>query len=213
MEQHSGWNFRRAEKLAPALALLAALLAGCAAQPAHDPVTRFAAENARDSAAPYLLALREYLAQPAGAQARHRDRLRAGADRNDQAADLAYALALSVDRDDRATLEAARERFERLLAAPDPLPVAVDALVRLQLGQVIDRLERMEHAGAIYRAGQATAAALNACRVQLDNRETELGELRDKLEALTRIEQTVNESQENARQRNPDTTGDNADGK
>lgn len=194
-------NCRRASL--PALMLLAAVaVAGCAGSPDRGDPDRWPPDDP-GAAAPYLYVLRDYLGQPAGAQAAYRDRLRAAADEGSRVARLKYALALSVDRDDRASLQNAREYFENLLAAPDPLPVALDALVRLQLGQVVDRLERMRAAGDIHEAYRAAAEGQQMCFANLRDSETkreemrlQLADVRRKLDALARIEQTVNQNQE-----------------
>jgi len=190
-------------------------LSGCATGQETKPVFERWPASSTDTTGPYLLALREYLAQPAGQQAAHRDTLRAAAEHSRGAAELEYALALSVDRDDRASLEQARETFEQLLAAPDPLPVALDALVRLQLGQVIDRLERMQASGEIHHAYRAAATERKVCAVNLDQQagetarlRVELREVRRKLDALARIERTANEQ---ASQREPESVDDAED--
>ncbi len=199
MARHSLSNFRRPDGAARLL-LLAMLLAGvltaCAGwrddavewPTGEDGVVRH-----------YLTGLREYLAQPAGKQAAHRERLRVAAERGHPAATLEYALTLSVDRDNRANLERARALFESLLVAPDPLPVALDVLVRLQLGQVIDRIGRMQLADDLRAALRGGRDDLKTCLADLHEAETlredmrrQLSEVRRKLDALARIEQTVN---------------------
>lgn len=178
-------------------------MGGCASQQPGKPVHERWPASGADATVPYLLALREYLALPAGDQAAHRKQLQQAAAANDSSAELEYALALSVDRDDRASLEQARKHFEKLLAAPDPLPVALDALVRLQLGQAIDRLQRMQESGEIHGAYRAAASESRTCSADLEQRNAELeqmrGELLDvqrKLDALAEIEQTVSEQDE-----------------
>src|SRR5690606_3893498 len=147
--------------------------------------------------------LRAYLAKPAGEQAAHRRQLQLAAERGNPAAILEYAFALSVDRDDPAHLELARELFESLLVSPDPLPAALDVLVRLQLGQVIDRLHRMRTARDLRDAVYGSTADLKTCladfeeaNAQREDMRRQLAEVRRKLDALTRIEQTVNHGQE-----------------
>lgn len=198
------------------LALLCAGLAACASNGADRPLfERWSVDE--DTTAPYMLALREYLGLPAGEQAAYRERLRVASEDGNRTATLEYALALSVDRDDRANLEKARDRLEQLLAAPDPLPVSLDALVRLQLGQAIDRLNRMRTATDMkdaYRAaaiGQQTChTELNKSRRELEDMRAELAEVRRKLDALARIEQTVNENQQTQDVRRlPARDGDN----
>lgn len=207
-------NFPRASEVrASILALGCLLLAGCASGVDTTSVyERWPAEGS-GATTPYLLALREYLAEPPGRQTTHRDRLRVAAETGRPTAELEYAFALSVDRDDRASLEYARDHFEKLLAAPDPLPVALDALVRLQLGQVLDRLERMKDSGEIHRKFRAADSGEKICRTMLGKRDAELeavraenAELREKLDALARIEQTVNDTQDNQNRRG--TTSD-----
>lgn len=179
-------------------------LGGCAARQPDESVYERWPATGSDAAVPHLLALREYLALPAGDQAVHRKQLQATVADSDNIRALEYAFTLSVDRDDRASLEQARDYFEKLLAAPDPLPVALDALVRLQLGQAIDRLQRMQESGEIHRAYRAAATESRTCSTKLDERSKELDQLQDelvdvrrKLDALARIEQTVSE-QENS---------------
>lgn len=187
MERCSRLNFRRS-----GVVLLALFLCACAANgPNGQPGAHREPAGMADSAAAPLAALREYLGLPAGEQAARRRALRLAAADGDHAAALAYALALSVDRDSRANLEAAYERLSALLATPDPLPVALDTLVRLQLGQVIDRLDRMERVEQLSGARARTAAALRVCRIELAQRDEQLDELRGKLRALARIEQKV----------------------
>lgn len=184
------------------LALLCAGLAACASNGTDRPLfERWSVDT--DATAPYMLALREYLGQPAGKQAAWRERLRVAAEDGNRTAALEYALALSVDRDDRANLERARNRFEQLLAAPDPLPVALDALVRLQLGQVIDRLDRMRTVTDMKDAYRAAAIGQQTCHTELNKSRRELADTRAalddvqrKLDALARIEQTVNDNQQ-----------------
>lgn len=186
------------------LPLLLVALGACASMRGDDAAEW--PEGNDNAAGHYLLGLREYLAKPAGDQARHRERLRAAAEEANPATALEYAFVLSVDRDDRESLERARALFESLLVAPDPLPVALDALTRLQLGQVIDRLERMRAAEDLNIAVRIGANELKTCLVRLDETEIQredmrkqLAEVRRKLDALTRIEQTVNQDQEKSR--------------
>lgn len=184
-------------------------LTGCASrQPSESVYDRWPVSGA-DAAVPYLLALREYLALSAGEQAARRKLLERAAAADGASAELEYALALSVDRDDRASLEQARDHFERLLAAPDPMPVALDALVRLQLGQAIDRLQRMQESGEIHAAYRAAASESRTCNTALEERDGELGQVRSelldvrhKLDALARIEQTVS-GQDESSENNP----------
>ena len=186
---------RRKASVAALLSCVALMAACSSTGPADRPVFERWPATGSGATSPYLLALREYLAEPAGRQAAHRKRLQTAAASGSRAAELEYAFALSVDRDDRASLEMAREHFETLLAAPDPLPVALDALVRLQLGQVIDRLERMQASGDIHHAYRAAATERKVCQVNLEDRTRELhvvrAELEDvqhKLRALANIE-------------------------
>ncbi|HEX6928591.1 MAG TPA: hypothetical protein VF267_05045 [Gammaproteobacteria bacterium] len=202
MARHFLLNCRRSDRppavrAACLLPLLAVMLVGCASW-GGDGSHEWRRDDA-NAARAYLLSLREYLAEPAGRQAAHRKALQAAAERGSPEAILEYALALSVDRDDRQNLELARELFESLLVAPDPLPVALDVLVRLQLGQVIDRLGRMRMASELREAVRTGAADLEALRIRLHEAETQredmrrqLAEVRRKLDALARIEQTVN---------------------
>ncbi|HEX7046143.1 MAG TPA: hypothetical protein VF275_01045 [Gammaproteobacteria bacterium] len=183
------------------LPLLLVTLGACASLRGDDAAEW--PEGNDNVAGHYLLGLREYLAKPAGKQAVHREQLRVAAERGNPAAMLEYAFALSVDRDDRESLERARALFESLLVAPDPLPVALDALTRLQLGQVIDRLERMRANDELNLAVRIGANELKTCLVRLDETEIQredmrkqLAEVRRKLDALTRIEQTVNHGQD-----------------
>lgn len=206
MGRHSSSSFllRKLEKFFMLVGLgLCLALAGCATrQPGENVHERWPVSGA-DATVPYLLALREYLALPADSQAEHLRQLQQAAAADGSSAELEHALALSVDRDDRASLEQARENFEALLAAPDPLPVALDALVRLQLGQAIDRLQRMQESGEIHRAYRAAASESKTCTADLDQRDAELEQLREelkevrrKLDALAKIEQTVSEPDE-----------------
>ncbi len=206
MARHSLWNCRRAERAWPgraAMLLLCCALCACASGAGNRPSLAAQFTDGRDASAHYLLALREYLALPAGGQHAHRERLRIAAEREGTAAEIEYALALSVDRDDRASLEAAIDYFERLLRAPDPLPVALDALVRMQLGQAMDRLQRMRESQDMHDAYRAAAIGQQTChaelietRTQLADMRADLAEVRRKLDALARIEQTVDKSQE-----------------
>lgn len=180
-------------------------LGGCASRRPSESVHERWPVSGADATVPYLLALREYLALPAGEQAAQRKQLQRTATTDGASAELEYALALSVDRDDRASLEQARDHFEKLLAAPDPLPVALDALVRLQLGQTIDRLQRMQESGEIHAAYRAAASqtrtcgtALNERKEELERLRSELLEVRSKLDALARIEQTVSGQDESS---------------
>ncbi|HEX6928486.1 MAG TPA: hypothetical protein VF267_04510 [Gammaproteobacteria bacterium] len=198
MARLSRSNFPPVRRSAFAGLLLCLLLGACASGPRGATFSDWPPDD-DDVTARYLLTLREYLARPAGDQAAHRERLRVNAEHGGGAAELEYAFALSVDRNDAASLEAARSTFEQLLAAPDPLPVALDALVRLQLGQVRDRLERMQASGEIHDAYRAAATGQKMCHARLedttarlDAMRNELREVRRKLDALARIEQTVN---------------------
>ncbi|MBW3567040.1 MAG: hypothetical protein KY410_03615 [Proteobacteria bacterium] len=206
MVRHSWWSFLPGRAEARKRILLCGfaclLLGACAGGQETRPVFERWPASDSTSTGPYLLALREYLAQPPGKQATHRRQLRAAAARGQGPAQLEYALALSVDRDDRASLEEARDMLESMLAAPDPLPVALDALVRLQLGQTIDRLQRMQASGEIHRAYRAAASERKMCAANLEEQVSlnqrlrgELRETERKLDALARIERTVNETQ------------------
>jgi len=182
-----------------ALLALLALLSGCAATPRQQPAFERWPSDGVGTAAPYLLALREYLAQPPTVQDAQRDNLRAAAETGDQAALLEYALVLSVNLDDRRMLERSRALLEELLASAEPLPVAIDAIARLQLRQVIDRIERMQVSGDVHDAYRAAADDQRVCRTQLEEERArsealraDLREVREKLDALARIEQTVN---------------------
>lgn len=210
MVRHSWWSFppdgREAKQKILLCGFICLLLGACAGGPETKPVFERWPASDSTSTGPYLLALREYLAQPAGKQATHRRQLRAAAARGQGPAQLEYALALSVDRDDRASLEEARDMLEGMLAAPDPLPVALDALVRLQLGQAIDRLQRMQASGEIHSAYRAAASERTMCTANLEEQvalnQRLRGELREterKLDALARIERTVNETQPRGR--------------
>lgn len=181
------------------LVVLLLALVGCASDPAARPSREQEFATSDTAGGRPLLALREYLAAPVGEQASIRARLE-----NDSAGDsdarLQYALVLSVDRDDVDKLVYARDVFRERLAAPDPLPMALDALVRLQLGQVMDRLERMQAQTDLQQAYATAATQLKTCKsTRSDDSEAvralraELEQLQQKLKALARIEQTVNE--------------------
>lgn len=183
------------------LPLLAGILAACAGM-GDDNAIRMR-HNDTGAAREYLLGLRGYLAAPAGDQVARRAQLAHAAEDGNPSAVLEYALALSVDRDDPEELQLARNLFESLLVAPDPLPVALDVLVRLQLGQVIDRLRRMRAAADLRDALRATTtdlrtalARLKEAEMQREDMRRQLAEVRRKLDALTRIEQTVNQDQD-----------------
>lgn len=188
MEQLSRSSCRFERVLLVVLAIALSACAGKAPRTAEPVVTRPVIAS---EAEPVLLALRDYLGLPAGEQAKRRKELAHGATRGGTTARLQYALALSVDRDDPQSLRAARAHFDSLLTNPDPLPVSLDTLVRLQLGQVVDRLERMQRADVLRDANEVASDTLDRCRAALAEQNAELRNLREKLRALARIEQTV----------------------
>ena len=199
MARHSLSNCPLSDGMRLAALLLCGVLAACASTPdtdaRHEP---WPTEDA-DAATRYLLILREHLAQPPDLRNLHREQLRAAAARGGRAAGLEYALVLSVDLDDRRSLETSVNYLEALLAAPVPLPVALDALVRVQLGQALDRLKRMHASGDIHDAYRAAAIGQQTChaelvetRGELKTLRIELADVQRKLEAVARIEQTVN---------------------
>lgn len=191
--------------------MLLLLLSACATDGRNERDARPAVIDVARSAQPALETLRNYLGLPAGEQAARRESLQVAAASGDRMAEVAYALALSVDRDSRLRLEHAYERLAALLATPDPLPAALDTLVRLQLGQVIDRLERMRRAEQLAAARAASAATTGACRAELARCDSKLEELREKLRALARIEQTVENGGQDNKPRDRNNEDDDAD--
>lgn len=200
MAQRSKSNFPPPERAWLLAALLA--LSACAAREPPPDETHWP-ESGPGTAVSYLHSLREYLAQPGNLRRDDLERLRLGAEGGDRYMALEYAFALSTSRNDVNALNTAKARFESLLASPSPLPVELDGLVRLQLAAVMDRLERI-HRISDQRAAESRCLALQQqCRVEseglrreLEAARGELAQLREKLEALTRIEQTVNDSPE-----------------
>lgn len=170
------------------------------------PVLERWPENERGSVTSYLQSLREYLAMSPQMRALHRSDLLESADDGGRAEQLEYAFVLSVELEDEIALQQAREHFETMLASPDPLPVALDGLVRLQLANTVARLDTLAQlrdlretartCGSDYRQCNATVLALSE---DLEVQHRELNVLRDKLEALTRIEQTVDDDPETPR--------------
>lgn len=184
--------------------LLAALLAlsACASREAEPEPVEWP-EDGPGTATSYLHSLRDYLTRPGNLRRDELEQLRLAAEAGDRYMALEYAFALSTSRNDVQALNKARMHFEALLASPDPLPVELDGLVRLQLTAVIDRLERINRIrdqraaeASCLSAQQQCAAQRAALQRELDAANAELRQLREKLEALARIEQTVNETPE-----------------
>lgn len=182
--------------------LVATAVAGCAGTDGRGLYGRAVAQDT-GSASSHLDALRDYLSEPPEGRLVARERLRERADKGGKGAQLEYAFALSTHLDDATALSEAYRRFESLLTQPDPLPVALDGLVRLQLASVTDRLQRFdelrelgEAEAACFHQQQSCHASLVEAHETLDQQREELETLQRKLAALTRIEQTVNDGPE-----------------
>lgn len=203
MARHLKSNCRSDNAILQLLAIVAigTVMTACTGTGGRPMLERWP-EDERGAVTSYLQSLREYLAMSPRQRAGQREQLRESADQGGRAEKLEYAFVLSTEVSNDDALEQAQQHFERLLAAPSPLPVALDGLVRLQLAAVVNRLdtatkidslrETARSCGYDHAQCQETVMSLSE---ELEIQQEELVSLRRKLEALTRIEQTVNDGQ------------------
>lgn len=203
MARHLKSNCRSNNPLLRLLSVvaMATLLVACTGMDGRPILERWP-QDERGAVTSCLQSLREYLAMSPEQRAAQREQLRKSADRGDRAEKLEYAFVLSTEVDNDAALEQAQQYFENLLAAPSPLPVALDGLVRLQLSNVMNRRDALSKIDNLRETARSCGRDHTQCRdtvmtlsEELETQHEELVSLKRKLEALTRIEQTVNDEQ------------------